>query len=446
MKITQEEIVDRQTVLHIELEDNDLDPYLDRGYRRVVQRTAIPGFRKGKAPRRVVEHYLGRESLLNEVLDSMLPEVASRAISERELDAAGLPSLELLELAPVSLKATVPLTPEVDLASYADIRVPQEAVEITEEDVDGRLDQIRHSQASWEPVERPVAMGDLVTIQAAGTVQGRTILDEKDAVFFLDEDGSRPFPGFAQNLVGVEGGAATEFELTIPEDFTDTRIAGQEAHFSVTVKEIKERVLPDLDDEFAKGVGDGFESLEELRAKTDEDLRAEAQSEADRRHREAVVAALLEGATVDLPPVMVEHETQHIQEDQERVLGQVNVRMDDYLRSIGKTEDEMGGEMRDQAVERLKRNFLISKVAEVEGLEVADEEVQERVESLLAESKEGQGRLQDTDELRSSVGRIILAEKAVDRLVAIAKGEEEASGDGDGRTEEVPESEDESEQ
>ena len=146
MKITQEEVVERQTVLLIELEDDDLGPYLDRGYRKVVQRVLVPGFRKGKAPRWRVEQVVGREGLLNEVLDTMLPEVTERAISEQELDAAGLPRLELLEISPVSVKATIPLTPNIDLASYTDIRIPFEPVEVKQEDMDQRLEQLQHNR------------------------------------------------------------------------------------------------------------------------------------------------------------------------------------------------------------------------------------------------------------------------------------------------------------
>ncbi|MCH9009270.1 MAG: hypothetical protein IIC21_01430, partial [Chloroflexi bacterium] len=174
MKITQEEEVDRQTVLHIELDEEDLDPYLDRGYRRVAQRTAIPGFRKGKAPRRIIEQFLGREVLLNEVLDTMLPEVTGRAIDEQSIEAVGLPQIELLDLDPLTVKAVVPLVPDIDLGSYREIRVEEETTEVGEEDIQSRLEQLQHSMASWEPVQRPVVLGDMVTMKAEGTADGNT--------------------------------------------------------------------------------------------------------------------------------------------------------------------------------------------------------------------------------------------------------------------------------
>ena len=152
MKITQDEVVERQTVLHIELEDNDIDPYLDRAYRRVVQRANVPGFRKGKAPRRIIEQYFGRESLLNEVLDSMLPELTGKAITEKDLDAVGLPSIDLEGLEPFQFSAIVPLRPEVDLGEYKSIRLNREEPSLPDDAVDERIEQLRVSVASWEPV------------------------------------------------------------------------------------------------------------------------------------------------------------------------------------------------------------------------------------------------------------------------------------------------------
>ena len=426
MKVTQQEVVDCQTVLHIELEDQDLETYLDQGFKRVAPRTVIPGFRKGKAPRRIVEQFLGRESLLNEVLESMLPEVTEQAITGQELDASGMPQIELQNLAPLTLQATVPLAPEVHLGPYENIRIPDEPVDVTDEDIQKRLEELLQSQTSWEPVERPVRMGDMVTMKASGKVEGRTILDENDSVFFLDENNTRPFAGFSQHLVGLEKDEPYEFNLTVPEDFADGAIAGKDAEFSVTLSEIKERILPELDDEFAKGFGDGHESVAALREQVEEDLKSEFERETNLRYRDSVVNALLEGTTIELPPVLVEHEMDHMERDQARLLSRLNVRADDFLQSIGKTEEEMREEMRSKTVADLSRTFALSKVAELEGLEVADAEVEERVESVFSGSPEQSQRPPNTDELKSSVRKMLLRDKSVDWLIAVAKGESPA--------------------
>ena len=423
MKITQEEVVDRQTVLHIELEDEDLSPYLDRGYRRVSQRTVIPGFRKGKAPRRIVERFLGRESLLSEVLDTMLPEVTRQAIAGQEIDAVGMPQIELLELDPFTLKATVPLTPEVDPGPYRDIRVPVEMVEVTGQDIEDHLERMQQSMASWEPVERPVQMGDLVTMNVAGTVEGRTSIDQKDTVYLVDADSTRPFAGFAEHVVAAVTGDAKDFDLTIADDHPDEAIAGKEVHFSVTVSEIKERILPVLDDEFAKGYGDGFDSLDALRQHADEDLNSTAENDSKLKYQETTIQAIIDAATVELSPVMLEHETDHMSSDQERFLGRINIRMDDYLQSIGKSEEEMRGDMREEATLRIKRTFVLSKVAELESVDVSDEEINEKVQETLAEVSEDQKPDLDEDELKSAARGVLVRQKTIDLLVAIAKGE-----------------------
>ncbi|MDA1347323.1 MAG: trigger factor [Chloroflexi bacterium] len=432
MKITQEEVVDQQTVLRIELEDSDLGPYLERGYKRLAPRTVISGFRKGKAPRRIVENFLGRESLINEVLDSMAPEVADRAIEERALDAFGPPRLEILDLDPFTLKATVPLTPDVDLSHYKTIRIEPEPAELGETDVEDRIEQMRNSQGTWDPVERAVAMGDMVTMDVLGTVGDRTIIDEKGAVYFLNEDSDRPLPGFAKKLVGSTTEAPAEFILAVPEDHADSTLAGEEVSFNVNVSEVKERNVPDLDDEFAKGVGDGYDDLASLRESVADELKQEGEERSANMHREAVVAALVDGMTLDLPLVTLQHEADHMEAERDSFLQRVNIRVDDYLQSRGKTEEESRSEMEEEAAQRLKRTFAISKVAELEGVDVSEEDIEGRIDSLKS------GR-DDREISASAVRQSLITEKAIDRLVSIAKGEsvpqQQNEADGNGAVE-----------
>ncbi|MCH7787350.1 MAG: hypothetical protein IIC22_07555, partial [Chloroflexi bacterium] len=265
--------------------------------------------------------------------------------------------------------------------------------------------------------------GDMVIMEATGKVDERTILTETDAVYFLDEDSTRPFPGFSQKLEDLVLDEAQEFTLDIPEDFPDTAIAGKEAHFSVTIKEIKERVLAEIDDEFAKSVGDDYETIDALRENVEQELKTEAENKSKEQHNESIVKALVEGATIELPPLIVEHEVDHMEENRQMVLQRINVRMDDYLQSVGKTQEEMRGEMETEAIESLNRAFVLSKVAELEGVEVTDEEVEEKTQSLLSEYDDEAEKPEVTDDMRDSVRRMLLSEKIMDRLVSIAKNE-----------------------
>ena len=427
MKITQEEVVDRQTVLHIELEEEDLGTYLDRGYKRVVQHAMIPGFRKGKAPRRIVETFLGRESLLQESLEFMLPDVTKRAVEAQELETTGLPKVELVDLEPVQVKATIALTPEIDLGAYLQIRVEEKAVEVSEEDVQQRLDQHRQAEGSWVPVERPVQIGDMVTLDVEGTVEDRSLLDEKDMVHVAQEGSVVPLPGFSEKLAGAVAGEPWQFSLAIPEDHPDATLAGKEASFSVTVSGVKERHLPELDDEFAKGVGDGYVSLAALREGVEGEIKAEAEDAQRTQYREAAIDALLEGATIQLPPLLADHEVEHMVSRRDRFVDSLDMSIDDYLRITGKTEDQTLEEMREHAVERLSRSYALSKLAELDGIEATEEDTEERIRKL-AESSENPDEFManpnlESEEVTDYLGNAILMEKAMDRLILIARGE-----------------------
>lgn len=427
MRITQGEIVDLQTVLHIEMEDEDIRPYLDIGYQKVRPHISFPGFRKGRVPRHIVMQFVGKEALLNEVLDTMLPEVTGRAIDEQELQPGGMPDMEVLDLDPVTFKATVPLRPEVELGDYRDIRVEVEQSEVGEEDVQERLERLRGSMASWEPVERPVEMGDMVTMTATGTVEDETILDETDTVYLLVEDADRPFPGFPEALVGAELDTPKEFELTVAEDFPVEQVAGKPVNVSVTVSDVKVQILPELDEEFAQGIGEGYDSLEALREQVEEELKTESENASEQELRESAMSSLLEGATAVIAPVIIDHEVEYMLNEQAQTLARMNIRMDDYMRSVGSSEDEFREQLRDEAINRIKRAITLDKLGEAEGIEVTDDDVEERIQTLFQEGRE---ELADefempeiTDDMRSSVRRMMHSEMVMDRLVAIAKGE-----------------------
>ena len=447
MKITQEEAVNRQTVLLIELDDGDLDPYLDRGYRKVVQRVNLPGFRKGKAPRSIVERYLGRESLIQESIEYMLPDVTRRAVEEQELETAGLPRLELEDLDPVTIKATVPLTPEVDLGDYKVIEVEEPVIEITDDDVDQKIEEMRNEASTWVPAERPVKLGDMVTMAVTGLVEDRTIIDQSDAIHIVDEGSVVPLPGFSEKLVDAKSDESVEFTLEIADDHPDTTVAGKEARFEVTVSEVKERELPELDDEFAKGVRDGYDSFDALREDVESSLKSEAENARQTQYREATIDALLGGASIELPPLLVEHEVEHMLDRRNEFVASLKMEMTDYLKITGKTEDETLEEMREHANDRLSRSWAISKLAELEELEVSQEEIDERVQSI-ADSSEDPSKFMEnpnlkSDEVTDSLRQSILMEKAIDRLGELARKEKTDGAASSKRTVKKAEKEDE---
>ena len=433
MKITQDEVVDNQTTLHIELEDADLAPYLDMGYRRIADRVAIPGFRRGKAPRRVVEQALGREQLLSEVLDSMAYETAEKAIAQTELDAAAHPKIERLDMQDaVRITAIVPLNPEVRLGDYRSTRIDFDVEEVTEDQVDDQIDSIRESLGTWEKAERPAQFGDLITMTMRGMVEGE---DEQvwgmgGQSMYLAENGTNPLPGFPAELVGAAEGDHLDFALDVPEIYPRMpALAGKRASFSVDVLDVLERIMPELNDEFAQGLPDGFENLEALRAEVRVALARASDEKANAEYRDQVVTALVEDAQLDLPPVLIEREADHILNEQFGFLESNNIRREDYLASIGRTEDELRQEAETEAARRVRRSLTLSRVAEIENVEATEAEVSERFNLMYAGARL---KRRERRSRRESLGRALKIEKTVETLVSFAKGESENGEGADG--------------
>ena len=242
-------------------------------------------------------------------------------------------------------------------------------------------------------------------------------------MLYLDEDGSVPVTGFPQAMVGIEPGQETEFTLSIPEDFRDASIAGKEASFTVTVNEVRERSLPELNDEFAQSLPDGYENLEALRNAVKEGMTADAEARLEQEYETDVVKALIDEATITIPPVMLENETNRVRNTQEQFLERANIRMDDYLRSIGKTEEEVQQEAEEEAEQRIRRTFALNKVSELENIEVTDQEIDERFNEMYAGQRM---RRQERRSRREPLEDMLKYEKTVALLVEIAKSEDQS--------------------
>ncbi|MBI2855685.1 MAG: trigger factor [Chloroflexi bacterium] len=437
MKISQVEQGQSQITLNIEVEPPELEEHLDGVYRRIVQRTNIPGFRKGKAPRAVVERYVGRDVLLEEALDSLLPSVTSRAIQERSLEVVATPRVKLAQREPLTIEATVAVRPPVELGEYHQIRLDGEKVEVVPEEVDRLVEALRREMGTWEPVERPAQLGDLITMEVRGVVGEETVVDEKGVDYILSPDSSNPMPGFGEKLVGAGRGERREFALSFPQEYPQAAMAGKECLFTVSVEEAKERKLPEMDDEFAGSLNMGVKTSAELRSKLEENLREQSQRAADRRFEEQVVQTLIEKVQVELPPLLVEDEVGHILSEQAEALGRQQVRMEEYLSNVGKSVEQLQEEVRPAAVERLTRGLVLQEVARREAIEVSPEDVEKELDSLGEGSDSGEGSLRQvlsSEEGRRSVSRMLLTRRTLERLATIARGEAVAALSSTGET------------
>ena len=425
VKVTKETVAPTEVILNIEMDTEDEEPFVSRSYRRVVSRMQIPGFRPGKAPRSIVQNFVGRPALVQEALDFMIPETLDRVLKEQDLQAFAQPEVELLEIEPVSFKAVVPLEPLVDLGEFRNLRLELEPEMVTEEQVEDVIEQLRRRSAPWEPVERPAGFGDLVNLDIKGIIDGEQVIDDHGVDFIPEQDNRLPFPGFSIYLEGMTEGQDKEFTLTVPEDYPQASYASKECRFQVTVRSIKEKKLPGLDDEFAKGVGDGYESLGALRDFVQQRLTGEAKTSALRELEEKSLEELLKTASVQASGLVFQRELESMQNERARFFSSQRVDMDAYLRAVGKTEEEVQDELRPRARERITRYLVLRKLAQEEGIEVSPEEIKAEIESLVATSRESEAvtrRSLSTESAQDSIRASILNRKVMQRLVEIVQG------------------------
>ena len=449
MKVTRDNSSPIEVTLTVELATEDENPFIDRSYRRVVSRLNIPGFRRGRAPRHIVESMMGRTALLQEALEFMVPETLDKVLQDEEVSAFGEPSIEVTELEPVSFTATVPLEPTVDLGDYREIRVETEPVEVTDEEVDGVLDRVRDEQAVWEPVERAAEYGDRLNLNVLGTMDEETVVEDEDVEYIPNEENVLPFPGFAPNLVGLSEDDESEFTVTVPEDYPREQYAGKDIEFKVSVLSVKEKALPELDDEFAKSVGDGFDDLEALRSSVRESLTSQAENAARNDLEQKSLEALCDVAIVNASSLLYERELEAMQADRERMLRQQGLDLATYLRFMGKSADEFLDEMRPNAERRLVSALVMRKLAEVEEIEISDEDVQSETDRLLGlssgDEEQDESNLDSLREFlgsestRDNIRSTLHSRRVMERLTDIAQGKlDEDNDEGTSATDDEP--------
>jgi trigger factor len=424
VKITTERLPESRVLLEIEVDPERLEKAMNQAYRRVVTRARIPGFRPGKAPRAMVERYLGRETLLQEALDRLVPEVYDEAVKSEGIDPIDQPELEMPQLDPVIVKATIPVRPSVELGDYRAVRIEPEAVTVDEHLVDDSVEQLRHRYATVEPVERPVETGDLVRVDLRTMADGEVYFDHKDAEFAVTHEDTANLSGLAEGLVGVGKGESKEFSVDVPEDATGTTLAGKHLVYTVQVHEIKVENLPELNDEFAGMVGEGFPTVEALRSKLYADAQQRLENEAKRRDEQKALDQLVEGTTFEYPTVLVEREIDRMIREQTN-LGDQKQAMQRYLAQIGKTEEEYRDQFRADATERVRRSLALSRFTEVEDLSVGDEDVTAEIEQMAADSGASSDQIREVfggDSGRDVIQRSLLTRKAYERLLDITQG------------------------
>ncbi|MEE9248072.1 MAG: trigger factor [Dehalococcoidia bacterium] len=427
MKVTTEKLPDSRMLLNIEVDGEEVERSLQKSYKKLVQRVKIPGFRPGKAPRAVLQSFVGKDTLLDEALDDLVPDVVKRAIAENDLDAIDAPEVEVANRSPVVVKATVPLKPTVELGDYKSIRLDLAPVEVTPEEAEKALEDLRLRKAPWEPVDRSVAFGDLLSIDLVGIVDGKEVIRETEATYSPTPELTYPVPGFGQQLENMKKAETKEFTLAMPDDYSDEELAGKECHFNVTVQEIKAKNPPPLDDDFARSVDDEYENLEKLREKIASSLQEHAEAEAESEYEDRLIEALKGLARIEAPPNLREREIDHLLMEEARSLAVRGIKFENYLRATGKTGEELREGLKEVAEKRVTTSLLLHRLAEVEEIKADQDEIEKEIKAIQETARRQGGEAKDQPQegdLRSSVEHRILMRKALGLLKDVASGKE----------------------
>ncbi|MBN1188389.1 MAG: trigger factor [Dehalococcoidales bacterium] len=424
MKITNDKTESRQAYLTIEMEPAEIEEGLDKAYKRLVKKYNVPGFRKGKTPRLILEQYLGKEAFLEDAVEHMAPEVWEKAVKEQDIKAIARPEVNLDKTDPVTYKFVVPLEPVVKLGDYETLRVARESVELKEEDIDAALEQIRRQQAIWEPVDRQVNSRDLIMLDIESNVEGQPYINQDEAEYEVIKESEYPIKGFAEEMIGLKNGESKEFKLKFADDYNRAELAGKEVSFKVTINEIKQERLPELNDDLAQQVNPEFKTVADMRSKVSEDLKRNAEEKAKRDYDQKVVDSVVELSEVEYPPVMEEMEIDQLIQQQMQRWRLDEKGMDAYLQSIQKTGEQLRDELRPLAVRSIRQSLVLTEVAQKEKIQVEQTDLQSEVEGMTKdvkpERKEKLVELLNVPQMQANLASSIATRKTVEKLTQIA--------------------------
>lgn len=435
MKVSVEKLPNSEALVEIDFSWEEVEKASEKAYRKLVQKVEVRGFRRGKAPRSLLERQLGKEYIYQEGLDELMTETYRQVLKEHDLTPLAQPELDapVFQVGqPYHFSAKVPILTPVELGDYRSLHFEREEPVVTSEEVEKELESLRDRQAQWDVVERPVEMGDRVTVDLKLTVDGQAISDLKDHVFELTSERHGLFTGIDEHLLGMQPNESKTFTTTIPADYTNEKLAGKEAHYEVTVHKVEAKEVPELDDALAAKVSNNeYQTLEDLRKAISDELLENKKRRIRDQLREQVVDAVIAQAHVTPHHVLIHEEAEDMLHQLSHMLEQQHMSLDQYLMVMRKSRDEYLKELEPAAEKRVKRQLVLDEVARKEAIEVTPEEI----ESLLRMYAQIGQNVPRTETQLASLAQSLRREKAITRLMELTAGpdpdtessEEEAS-------------------
>ena len=414
MSLQVEKMEKNMAKLTIEVAAEDLEKAMQNAYQKAKGRISIPGFRKGKAPRKMIEQMYGKGVFLEDAVNALIPEHYSKALAECELEIVSQPTIDITQAEPgkaLIFTAEVATKPEVTLGDYKGVEVPKTEINVTDEDVDAEIKKEQEKNSRTINVEdRGAQLQDVVTIDFEGSVDG-VPFDGGQATEYPLTLGSNTFiPGFEDQLVGAKVGDDVDVKVTFPEEYQAKELAGKEAIFKCAVKKIEAKELPELDDDFAKDVSE-FDTLAEYKEHVKTNLVERKENEAKRAKEDAAVDKAIENAQMDIPEAMLQTQCRQMLDDFSRRMQSQGLSMDQYFQFTGMTAEKIMEDMKPQALKRIQTRLVLEKVAEVENIQPTEEEVNEEI------SKMAEAYKMEADKLKELLGERELEQMKKDMAV-----------------------------
>lgn len=377
---------DGKVVISFSASKEEFAKGLDSAFKRAVKRVNAPGFRKGKLPRAVFNKMYGEEALYQDAVDAVLPAAYTKAIDELKVSPLAMPDIDVKEISKengVSFEAVVTVKPNVELGEYKHLGIKKEEVEVTDADVEERLERLLSNQAEWQIKEGEAKKGDIVVIDFKGFI-GDEAFEGGEAKGYELELGSGSFiPGFEEQLEGKVAPVDTEVNVTFPENYQVADLAGKEAKFEVTIHDVKEKVLPELTDEFVKEFSkEAASTVDEYKEKLREEIKVQKEEAAAKAYSDKVISTAVENAKLTVPTKLIDQEVNSMFEQFAGNLSRQGLSFELYEQFTGKGADELKAEMRSDAENKIKTSFVLGEIAEVEKVEVTEADIDAEVKEL----------------------------------------------------------------
>ena len=414
MSLQVEKLEKNMAKLTIEVSAEDLDKAMEKAYQKQKSRISLPGFRKGKAPRKMIESMYGKGVFMEDAVNSLVPQEYTKALGECDLEIVSQPEINVTQMEPgkaLIFTADVAVKPEVTLGDYKGVEVPKSEIAVTDEEVDAEVKKEQDKNARTVAVEdRAAANGDITTIDFEGFVDGVAFDGGKGTDYALTLGSGTFIPGFEDQLVGANTGDHVEVKVTFPDEYQAKELAGKEAVFQCDVKKIETKEVPELDDEFAKDVSE-FDTLAEYKEDVKKKLTEKKEKEARTAKENAAVDKAIENAQMDIPELMTKTECRQMMDDFSRRMQQQGLSMEQYFQFTGQSMDKMMEDMKPQALKRIQTRLVLEKVAEAENIQPSEEEITEEIQKMADAYK------MEADKIREAIGESGLEQMKKDMAV-----------------------------